>query len=173
MFTKESLEASADACHVRFTYTPTDTHPLEDFADHLNGTVKTFMPQGAPSLTLSVMQAELIRDILAPNWAMQSIKIAAFEALAHLPLYAKQFGTKQAYDEITAAREALAQMNYILSSLTMHQPVVETNQFIQFLRDPQTKIVAPLYNHLLALQYAEKLARAWQQIPVFAPGEAN
>lgn len=171
------LASQLDICLANKPDTPPDIdaspEQIEQFSDALNQYTKSFMPQGAPSLTLSQLQAEMIRDMLAPNWSMQSIKIAAFEALAHLPMYAKQFGTEQSYREINSAREAVAHMNYILSALTMVQPAVETKEFIQFLRDPDTKVVAPLYNHLMALQYAEKLTRTWATIPVFAEGDPN
>jgi hypothetical protein len=145
----------------------------QTFVDHLNEFTKTFMPGGAPALTLSRAQAEIVRDLLAPGWCMHMIKITAFEQLAHLPMYATTLGSKQAYGEVAAARQAVAQIEYVLSSIVMQRPQVEPSAFIQFAQDPETKIVAPLYNHLMALQYAEQLTRVWQSIEVFAEGEAN
>lgn len=146
---------------------------LENLAEALNTHVATFMPDGAPALTLSKLQAELIRDLLAPGWAMHSVKITAFEQLAHLPMYASTLGTPESYREVNAARQALGQIEYVLSALTMMKPEIDPKNFIQFLRDPETKIIAPLYNHLMALQYVEKLARAWQGIEVFQEGAPN
>lgn len=146
---------------------------LDTFCGMLNEYTKTFMPQGAPALTLSKAQAELVRDMLAPPWCMHMIKITAFEQLAHLPLYAGTLGSPQAYAEVASARKAIQQIEYVLSSIVMQHPIVDPKEFIQFARDPDTKVVAPMYNHLMALQYAEKLGRVWQTIPVFDEGDAN
>ena len=151
---------------------PDGLDPLDVFAGALNECVKLTLPDGAPSYALSQGQAEIIRDMFAPNWAMQSIKIAAFEALAHLPMYAPLFGTEKAYREVQSAREAVMQMNAVLSSFTDQQPAIDIKHFIQFAVDPATRIAAPLYNHLMALQYAEAIVRRWREIPMVT-GEAR
>ena len=155
--------------------------PLDDdgqinfsiLADHLNAFVDTFLPKGAPSLTLSKMQAEILRDFLAPAWCMHSIKLVTFEQLAHLPMYANTLGGEVALREIALTRQAVQDIEHILSSLVMERPAIQPARFITFAKDPQTGVLAPMYNHMAAQQYAIELTKAWSQIPVFAEGTAN
>lgn len=138
----------------------------ERFADLLNGFVATQKPDGLPYLTLSVAQAEIIRDMFAMPWIQAKFQILAFEKLAHLPIYAGTLGTPQSYAAVKGAREALARCEYILQHLTHVAPEVDPKEFIVFQKDKATHMVTPMMNPILMEQYRERLFKAWQEIPI-------
>lgn len=166
MFTPKEIEDALSALGFALGVPDRDTAPVhggrvERFTERLNVLVEAKPPTGAPPLTLAPLQARAVIQLLAPGWAMHSIKIAAYEKCVSFKQYAGMFLTPHAQAEIRDARAALKQIEYVLYALVELMPLVQVEKFVTFGTD-----LVPIYHHPQAMEYARELAEQWDDIPL-------